>query len=302
MCTVQTETQYLHQQEIAVLFSEATQRALQLKYFSKEDIEMMDPAVMFAIPRLAIICGIMIFPDGPINPERPSRDTPACFRSYRQLLARIKELLGFLTKEQLMKLERALCSAEGIQSLEDTPSMCSDSGTRPQSIISTSSADSSLTDQSSKFDPEIIVEMNEVGVSTDNNETHSIITSESSTSHITPNTLPNSIFMTSPAQQSLTPLKPGPADFISSIDLLHRLFIAISGVADQLQTNYPRDFRAILKQVFTIITSDVLLETNESKHGGKHGIEFEQSHDIFTSQGLDLSLSCLLYTSDAADE
>ena len=81
-----------------------------------------------------------------------------------------RELLGFLTKEQLMKLERALCSAEGIQSLEDTPSMCSDSGTRPQSIISTSSADSSLTDQSSKFDPEIIVEMNEVGVSTDNNE------------------------------------------------------------------------------------------------------------------------------------
>ena len=69
-----------------------------------------------------------------------------------------------------MKLERAVCSAEGIRSLEDTPSLCSDSGTRPHSIISTSSADSSLTDPSSEFDPEIIVEMNEVGVSTDNNE------------------------------------------------------------------------------------------------------------------------------------
>ena len=94
--------------------------------------------------------------------------------------------------------------------------------------------------------------------------------------------------MSSPTQQSLTSLKPGQAGFISSIDLPHRLFIAISGVADQLQTNYPRDFRAILKQVFTIITSDVLLETNGSKHGGKHGIEFEQSHDIFWSQGKEI--------------
>ena len=69
-----------------------------------------------------------------------------------------------------MKLERALCSAEGLRSLEDTPSMCSDSGTRPQSSISTSSEDSSFTDQSSVFDPEITVEMNEVGLSSDNNE------------------------------------------------------------------------------------------------------------------------------------
>jgi len=38
----------------------------------------------------------------------------------------------------------------------------------------------------------------------------------------------------------------------SSADLIHRLFICISGVADQLQTNYAADLRSTLKCVFAI--------------------------------------------------
>ena len=39
------------------------------------------------------------------------------------------------------------------------------------------------------------------------------------------------------------------ARFCSPADLIHRLFVCISGVADQLQTNYPSDLRRVLKMV-----------------------------------------------------
>ena len=47
--------------------------------------------------------------------------------------------------------------------------------------------------------------------------------------------------------------------FKSSEDLIHRLFVCISGVADQLQTNFASDLRAILKAVFLINASQVML-------------------------------------------
>lgn len=46
--------------------------------------------------------------------------------------------------------------------------------------------------------------------------------------------------------------------FKSSEDLIHRLFVCISGVADQLQTNFASDLRAILKAVFLINASPVI--------------------------------------------
>ena len=52
------------------------------------------------------------------------------------------------------------------------------------------------------------------------------------------------------------PKTKGPAGFSSAEDLMHRLFVAISGVADQLQTNHARDFRVILKHVFLISQSE----------------------------------------------
>jgi len=42
------------------------------------------------------------------------------------------------------------------------------------------------------------------------------------------------------------------AKFKSTEDLLHRLYVCISGAADQLQSNYAGDFRAILKTVFIV--------------------------------------------------
>lgn len=37
---------------------------------------------------------------------------------------------------------------------------------------------------------------------------------------------------------------------------MHRLFVAISGVADQLQTNHAKDLRVILKHVFCVCQSE----------------------------------------------
>ena len=45
--------------------------------------------------------------------------------------------------------------------------------------------------------------------------------------------------------------------FKSTEDLIHRLYVCISGAADQLQSNYASDFRAILRVVFTMnVTQD----------------------------------------------
>ncbi|NXL28917.1 LST2 protein, partial [Glaucidium brasilianum] len=41
----------------------------------------------------------------------------------------------------------------------------------------------------------------------------------------------------------------------SAKDMLHTLFVCISGVADQLQTNFASDLRSILKTVFKIVAS-----------------------------------------------
>lgn len=50
--------------------------------------------------------------------------------------------------------------------------------------------------------------------------------------------------------------------FRSSEDLVHRLFVCIAGVADQLQTNFAGDLRHILKCVFLMGAS---LSVNEAE-------------------------------------
>lgn len=48
--------------------------------------------------------------------------------------------------------------------------------------------------------------------------------------------------------------------FRSSEDLVHRLFVCIAGVADQLQTNFASDLRNILKCVFLMNSSQTVKE------------------------------------------
>lgn len=57
----------------------------------------------------------------------------------------------------------------------------------------------------------------------------------------------------------------GPAGFPSVEDLMHRLFLGISGVADQLQTNHAKDLRVILKSVFTVCQSESECEDDDEE-------------------------------------
>lgn len=50
----------------------------------------------------------------------------------------------------------------------------------------------------------------------------------------------------------------------SSEDLVHRLFVCIAGVADQLQTNFASDLRNILKCVFLMNSSQTIEDTEST--------------------------------------
>ncbi|KAJ8247154.1 hypothetical protein GJAV_G00259360 [Gymnothorax javanicus] len=100
------------QQEIVVLFCETVDRALKLGYLKQELIDGYEPLVMFTIPRLAIICGLLIFPDGPLNLQNGSQGMSSLFSPFYTLLVKIRDLLSILTKEELYVLEKSLCAAE----------------------------------------------------------------------------------------------------------------------------------------------------------------------------------------------
>lgn len=112
MAPVKTAHEYDMIQEITVLFSETVERALRIGLLSQDMIDEYDPALMFTIPRLAIVCGTLIFKDGPLNPDNDPRNISEMFRPFQTLLHKIRELLSILTSDELNTLERALCSQD----------------------------------------------------------------------------------------------------------------------------------------------------------------------------------------------
>ncbi|XP_032874274.1 lateral signaling target protein 2 homolog isoform X1 [Amblyraja radiata] len=114
MVPVKSPKEYYVQQEVIVLFCETVERALKLGYLTQDLIDDYEPALMFTIPRLAIICGLLVFPEGPLNLERKPEDMSDLFRPFRTLLQKIRDLLQTLTEDELHTLERNLCiSQEG---------------------------------------------------------------------------------------------------------------------------------------------------------------------------------------------
>jgi hypothetical protein len=85
-------------------------RALNLGLLSQDQVDSCDPALMFTIPRLAIVSGLLIFPDGPLCLDRG--DLSDMFHPFRSLLLKIRELLWTLNRGELGALERALCSVD----------------------------------------------------------------------------------------------------------------------------------------------------------------------------------------------
>ncbi|OXA38085.1 Lateral signaling target protein 2 [Folsomia candida] len=111
MVPVKSVIEYEAQQAITVLFSETLQRALKLGLLSQDQVDSCDPALMFTIPRLAIVSGLLIFPSGPLCLDQTELLSDM-FRPFRSLLLKIRELLWTMNRSELGALERSLCSVE----------------------------------------------------------------------------------------------------------------------------------------------------------------------------------------------
>ncbi|XP_031703016.1 lateral signaling target protein 2 homolog isoform X2 [Anarrhichthys ocellatus] len=109
MVPVKSPKEYYVQQEVIVLFCETVDRALKLGYLTQDMIDDYEPALMFTIPRLAIVCGLVVYSDGPLNLDRKAEDISELFRPFRTLLKKIRDLLQTLSDEELMTLEKNLC-------------------------------------------------------------------------------------------------------------------------------------------------------------------------------------------------
>ncbi|XP_055588231.1 lateral signaling target protein 2 homolog [Uranotaenia lowii] len=135
MVQVKSKQEYEMQELICVLFSETLQRALKVGLLEQEQVDSYDPALMFSIPRLAIVAGLVIFEEGPLNMDQPADNISEMFRPFRKLLIKMRDLLRDLTKHELYQLEKLLCTNEEINLKEQL--ICDDnesndkSGTSP---------------------------------------------------------------------------------------------------------------------------------------------------------------------------
>ncbi|NWX20449.1 LST2 protein, partial [Aegotheles bennettii] len=112
LVAVKSPEEIYRQQEIIVLFCETVERALRLGYLTQEMIDGYEPLLMFTIPRLAIISGLLIYPEGPLSLEQSPEQMSRVFSPFYNLLKKIRDLLRVLSAEELCLLERSLCTAE----------------------------------------------------------------------------------------------------------------------------------------------------------------------------------------------
>ena len=98
--------------DISVLFCETVHRAIEKQLLDQELIEDYDPGLMITIPRLAIICGVLVFPDGPLDLSKGPDALPHMFKPFYKLLRKIRDLLLTLSDDELFILEKTLCSEE----------------------------------------------------------------------------------------------------------------------------------------------------------------------------------------------
>jgi hypothetical protein len=85
MVPVKSTKEYEQQELVCVLFSETLQRALERSLLSQADVDNYEPALMFTIPRLAIVAGLLAPPGGPLCLN--SVDTISeMFRPFRVIL------------------------------------------------------------------------------------------------------------------------------------------------------------------------------------------------------------------------
>ncbi|XP_015731524.1 lateral signaling target protein 2 homolog isoform X2 [Coturnix japonica] len=224
LVAVKSPDEIYRQQEIIVLFCETVERALRLGYLTQEMIDGYEPLLMFTIPRLAIISGLLIYPEGPLSLERSPEQMSRVFSPFYNLLMKIRDLLRVLSAEELCLLERSLCAAEAEDPCGSvTPPAWGEAVPRVAPPSPWGLLDNPCTES--------------------------------------PQHPPGPWLEATPGSRC-SELR---SHYSSTRDMLHTLFVCISGVADQLQTNFASDLRCILKTVFKIVASPA--ETSEEPGG-----------------------------------
>ncbi|CAI4231042.1 unnamed protein product [Auanema sp. JU1783] len=315
MVSVKTSREHDAQQLIAVLFADTLQRALRCHYITQEQIEYFDPAVMFIIPRLAVLWGLLHYPEGALNLDPGAENELSdMFRPYIPLLQNIKKLLKVLTVAELSAVENILCSGEDesaknkqsaldfnddnssklfIRARKDQTTENADNDSKMENVVKDDNDSGAVEDedhvneneqgaglcfaveytnaddtieafcversdrfdlcgredirgiQDNPLDELVCVERNantpppsedELSTFSDSKaETHELVVEEAE------------------ATKSVTKTLRTSGDFriryVSSDDMIHRIFVCVSAVADQLQTNYSSDVRKLLKMV-----------------------------------------------------
>lgn len=104
-------TEELFQQHLTtILFSETTAKALRDNLITEEQMSSYDPALMLAIPRLAILCGLEQ-EGGLLDMSNDASTFPIYFRPHTAILTDIKESMSNVTSEEARKLKQCLASS-----------------------------------------------------------------------------------------------------------------------------------------------------------------------------------------------
>lgn len=123
MVPVKSIKEYECQLDVAVLFSDTLTRlnfylifyfksfrAIKIGYITQEQIDNCDPSIIIALPRLAIVWGLLYYPDGALNVNNPKENLSDMFRHFYKLLIITKNFLMTLKVDELRKLEVLLVS------------------------------------------------------------------------------------------------------------------------------------------------------------------------------------------------
>ncbi|GMT07029.1 hypothetical protein PENTCL1PPCAC_29203 [Pristionchus entomophagus] len=271
MVPVKTVLEHDAQQDVAVLFSEVLEMAVRRGLLTREQVDYCDPIVMIVIPRLAIVWGMLHFPDGALNIEKPANLTQM-FRPNLSLLTKIRNLLRVLTKRELAKVESVLCSGAASSAVdeeevltmkefrdkrsEDTREAPSPSHERREEDANKDEGNESTSEEENQDEAcdcaTSVTEEYSTPPSHDEEEEEANMSSGCTTDQDSDHEHEMEEVMHRLPNDN-EPLPADPLDlrarFRSSEDLVHRLFVCIAGVADQLQTTHSSDIRKVLKLI-----------------------------------------------------
>ncbi|KAI6235225.1 hypothetical protein M3Y95_00029000 [Aphelenchoides besseyi] len=266
MVPVKTSLEYDHQLNVAVLFSESLIRAIEMGYVTREQIDDSDPTLMIALPRIAIVWGLTVFQGDALNLNLGREHISEMFRHFYDLLLLIRSLLLIIEDGQRAKLERYL-----ITGMPDGKDM----------VHSTNVSDLLATCSEVVTSKGVAVEcvdgqmQNVETLQTGETVVGSIIYNDD-------NSLQSLVLNDDFKQQAKKNIQ----------DVIHRLFVCICGVADQLQTNYSSDIRKILKMVLQPVEVSPVFEVSgktasTAQNVEETGVEVQENISLPTITGVE---------------